>query len=326
MNVQPLRIGPIELTAPAVLAPLAGYTDLSYRLVCRRLGAEYCATEVTLDTSINQGEKLRRKLIQIPDEDHLIAGQIMGRDPESVAEAAGRVVAMGADVIDLNFACPVRKALRRRRGGHMMRAPQTAVATLKAVAEEVDVPLTVKLRRSFDDDDTTHDAFWRIAEAAFDLGFAAICVHGRSVRAGYGGPADWAFLASVKRRFADRVVIGSGDLMTAADGVRMLVETGVDGVSFARGALGNPWIFGQFRQLLAGQPAAAPTVAEQGRVLREHYAMCLEFFGPRNGPAMMNRFGIRYAKVHPTPRPVRTAFIQSDCGKDIPKILDTYYA
>ncbi|NLF31178.1 MAG: tRNA-dihydrouridine synthase family protein [Planctomycetes bacterium] len=323
--VAPPRIGPVQLPSAAVLAPLAGYTDHTYRLICRSLGAAYCATEVTLDSSINLSPKLRRKLIHIPPADHPIAGQIMGREAASMATAARHLAAMGCDVIDLNFACPVRKALRRRRGGHMMRDAETAVAVLRAVAAAIDLPLTVKLRKSFHEEDTAHDAFWRIAETAFDVGAAAICVHGRSVEAAYRGPADWAFLAEVKRRFPDRVVFGSGDLLTAADGVRMLRTTGVDGVSFARGALGNPWIFRQFDDLLAGRDGADPDLPEQRRILEMHYALCLESFGPKDGPRMMNRFGIRYARSHPRTKAVRTAFINSDHGQGIPGILETFY-
>jgi len=323
----PLRIGPIELPTPAVLAPLAGYTDLPYRLICRRQGAPYCSTEVTLDTSINFSPKLRRRLIQTHPDDHPLSGQIMGRSPETMAEAAGHLVAMGCDVVDLNFACPVRKVLRRRRGGHMMRDPVTAAATVRAVAAAVDVPVTVKLRRSFEQADTTHDAFWRIAEAAFDAGAAAICVHGRSVEAGYHGPADWGFIAAAKRHFADKTVLGSGDLLTADDGVRMLAETGVDGVLFARGALGSPWIFRQFRQRLAGETPAAATLAEQRTILQAHYALAVECFGPRQGPRRMYRFGIRYAAHHPHAKLVRHAFINSKekDGLSFQEILDTYY-
>ncbi len=323
----PLHIGPIELPGPAVLAPLAGYTDLPYRLICRQQGAPYCSTEVTLDTSINFSPKLRRRLIQTHPDDHPLGGQIMGRSPETMAQAAGHLVAMGCDVVDLNFACPVRKVLRRRRGGHMMRDPATAIATIRAVIAAVEVPVTVKLRRSFDEADTSCQAFWQIAEAAFDAGAAAICVHGRSVEARYNGPADWGLLASAKRRFAEKVVLGSGDLLTADDGVRMLAETGVDGIVFARGALGNPWIFRQFRQRLAGETPAPPTLAEQRALLEAHYALSVDCFGPRHGPRRMYRFGIRYAAQHPHAKLVRQAFIRSKekDGLSFQDILDRYY-
>jgi len=323
--IKPVTIGDIQLSSAAVLSPLAGYTDLTYRLICRRLGAAYCSTEVTLDTSINLSGKLRRKLVRITPEDHPIAGQIMGREAETMATAAAHLAAMGCDVIDLNFACPVRKALRRHRGGHMMRDPDTAVAVLRQVAAAIDIPLTVKLRKSFDDADTTCDAFRRIAEAAFDVGAAGICVHGRSVMAGYRGESDWAFLADVVDHFAGRTIIGSGDLMTAEDGVRMIRRTGVAGVSFARGALGNPWIFRQFDAAAAGAEPTRPGPAEQARVVRDHYQLCLDQFGPQRGPKMMHRFGIRYARCHAHPRAVRTAFINSDRGRNIDEILDEFY-
>ena len=321
----PLRIGPIEVCRPAVLAALAGYTDLTYRHICRRLGAGYCATEVMLDTSINLSEKLRRRLVQTHPDDHPLAGQIMGCRAETMAEAAAHLVAMGCDVVDLNFACPVPKVLRRRRGGHMMRDPETALAVCRAVTEAVDVPVTLKLRRGFQESGADGAAFWRIAEGAFDLGLAAICVHARSVEARYAGPADWEFLTAVKRHFADKTVIGSGDALTAEAGVQMLGRTGVDGVAFARGALGNPWIFRHFNQLLVGRTPAAPTLLEQQAVLQDHYAMCVEQFGVARGPRMMRRFGIRYARCHPMPKIVRHAFIVADGDSDIRRIIETYY-
>jgi len=322
---KPLRIGPIELSCPAVLAALAGYSDVTYRLICRQFGAAFCSTEVTLDTSINLSPKLRRKLIQTHPDDHPMAGQIMGCRPDTMAAAARHLVEMGCDVVDLNFACPVRKVIRRGRGGHMMREPETAVAVVRAVKTAVEAPVTVKLRRSFSQDDAAHDAFWRIAEAAFDAGVSAICVHSRSVEARYAGPADWEFLTEVKRRFPDRTVLGSGDLHTAADGVRMLGQTGVDGVSFARGALGNPWIFRQFRQLLAGEAPTQPSLAEQRDVLLKHWDMYREFYGPLRGARMMYRFGIRYARCHPTPKIVRQAFINAQTGPKLPEIVEMYY-
>ncbi|NQU76645.1 MAG: tRNA-dihydrouridine synthase [Planctomycetes bacterium] len=315
------------MPTPAVLAGLAGYSDLTYRLICRGLSAGYCTTEVALDTSINLSAKLRRKLIQTDPRDHPLAGQIMGAGAETMVTATRHLTAMGCDVVDLNFACPVRKALRRGRGGHMMRDPHLAIAVLRAVAAAVDVPLTLKLRRSFIHTDTACDAFWRIAEAAFDAGAVAICVHSRSVEERYCGQADWGFLSEVKRHFADNTIIGSGDLLTAEAGVQMLRQTGVDGVCFARGALGNPWIFGQFAQLLAGEIATGPTLAQQRAILEEHRQLCIELFGEICGVKKMYRFGIRYSKCHPSPKLVRQAFINAKCDETshFDEIIATYY-
>jgi tRNA-dihydrouridine synthase B len=326
LSFPPLRIGPFELAAPAVLAPLAGYTDLSFRRICRLMGAGYCSTEVTLDTSINLSPKLRLKLIQPAADDHPLAGQIMGCKAETMAIAAGHLLALGCDVVDLNFACPVRKVLRRKRGGHLMRDPDGAVATIRAVAAAVggQAPITVKLRKSFDQDDADLSAFWQIAEAAFDAGAVAINVHARSVEARYSGPADWEFLARVKQHFGHKVIIGSGDVLSPHHAVDLLRLTGVDGVAFARGALGNPWIFRQFEQLLAGRQEAAPTLAEQRDVIARHYALCVEQYGSR-GARMMHRFGIKYARCHPNPKLVRHAFIDSPAGVDVEGILNRYY-
>ncbi len=325
-SLAPLRIGPFVLATPAVLAPLAGYTDLTFRRVCRRLGAGFCSTEVALDTSINLSPKLRNKLIQPAEDDHPLAGQIMGCKPETMAIAARHLIALGCDVVDLNFACPVRKVLRRKRGGHMMRDAETAVAVLHAVAEAIDgqVPLTCKLRKSFTQDDRELSAFWAIAEAAFDVGAAAITVHGRSVEARYSGPADWEFLAKVKQHFGERTIIGSGDVLSPAHAVRMLQETGVNGVAFARAALGNPWIFRQFEDVLAGRAASHPTVKEQRDVLAMHYEFCKEQYG-RRARRMMHRFGIKYARCHPNPKLVRHAFFDSPNGVDVDAILEQYY-
>lgn len=322
---KPLRIGPIELPMPAVLAALAGYSDLPFRRLCRRFGAAYCSTEVTLDTSINLSPKLRRKLIQMHEADHPLAGQIMGCKPDTLATAARHLEAMGCDVIDLNFACPVRKVLRRKRGGHLMREPQLAVEMIRAVRAAVDLPVTLKLRSAFDAADAECECFWRIAEGGFDAGVTAVCVHPRTVEQRYSGPADWEFLAAVKRRFHDRTIIGSGDLWHAADGLRMLEQTGVDGVSFARGALGNPWIFEEFACLAEGRPFEKPTVAEQRDVLLEHFRMSVEIYGRVTGPRMMHRFGIKYASLHPTPKQVRLAFIDSRSGQRFLDVVEQFY-
>jgi tRNA-dihydrouridine synthase B len=328
LTFAPLRIGPIELAVPAVLAPLAGYTDLSFRRVCRKLGCQLAWTEVTLDTSINLSPKLRLKLIQPAEDDHPLVGQIMGCKPETMAVAARHLIALGCDAVDLNFACPVRKVLRRKRGGHMMRDGDAAVATLRAVAAAVDgeVPFMCKLRKSFAQGDQDCSIFWQIAEAAFEAGAAAITVHGRSVEARYSGAADWEFLAAVKRHFADKTIIGSGDCLSPQHAVQMLMQTGVNGVAFARGVLGNPWIFRQFSQVLCGQEPTSPTLTEQREVLALHLDLCMQQYGRLCGQSMMRRFGIKYARLHANPKLVRHAFIDPAAQTDVETILQQYYA
>lgn len=324
-DVRPLRIGPITLELPAVLAALAGYTNLPYRLICRRLGAPYCATEAMLDRQLLLPGKLRRRLVHTDPADHPVAGQIMGNDPVVMAQAAVELDKEGFDVVDLNFACPVRKVLARRRGGYMMSQPEKSLEIVRAVRAATARPVTVKLRKAFDDTPAMQDVFWKMAEGAFDAGVAALCVHARTTQQRYTGKADWEFLARVKAHFKDKTIIGSGDAFGAAEAAAMLAQTGVDGVSFARGALGNPWIFRQFADHLAGRAAYKPDLIEQRQLLEGHYSHALELFGPQRAPKMLRSFGIKYARLHPHPSAVRVEFVAIENEKDWREVLDKHY-
>ena len=319
-----LRIGPIRLDIPAVLAPLAGYTDLAFRRVCRRLGAPYCATEMMLDRQMLLPGKFRRRLLHLSEDDHPVAAQIVGNSPAVMAESAADLVNEGFDVIDLNFACPVRKVLRRRRGGHLLRDPNLAGRIIRAVADAINVPLTIKLRMGFDAESGT-DGFWRIADAAFDAGVAAVCAHGRTADQHYRGRADWEFLAAVKQRYPDQTILGSGDLTTAEAGIAMLRQTGVDGVTFARGAIGNPWIFRQFRDSLAGREPRKPSLAEQREIMVAQFEQTLELYGPKLGPRRMTKFGIKYSRLHPTPKALRAAFVGARSPDDWYAVVEKFY-
>jgi nifR3 family TIM-barrel protein len=321
---RPLAIGTIRVDFPVVLAPLAGYSDLAFRLLCRRHGAVYCTTEMMLDKCLLVDGKLRRRLVQTSDDDHPVAGQLIGNSPEVMAAAARVLCEMGFDAIDLNFACPVNKALSRRRGGYLMKQPELAVEILRAVVGAVDRPVTVKLRQRFRNGDNG-EAFWRVAEAAFEAGVAAVCVHARSVEMKYAGEADWRFIASVKSRFAGKTVIGSGDVLTPADALAMLETTGVDAVAVARGALGNPWFFRQASDLAAGRSPHQPGLTEQREHLAWHFRRAEGIYG-RLTPRIMRKFGIKYARMHPSPAKVRSAFVKVRSGEDWNTVLREFYA
>ena len=324
-ELKPLRIGGVQVSPPVVLAALAGYTDLAYRTICRELGAPFCSTEMMLDRQLLLPGKLRRRLVRIGPDDHPIAGQIIGSEPATMAAAAAELCRSGFDVIDVNFACPARKVLRRRRGGYLLRVPELAVQIIQAVAAAADRPVTAKLRIGFDAA-AGHDAFWQIAEGAFDAGVAALCVHARTVEQRYTGRADWEFLAQVKAHFAEKCIIGSGDVDAPAAAIEMIRRTGVDGVALARAAIGNPWVFRQLEDHLAGRAVRPPDLAEQRRVLERHYALTVQLYGPRRGSNRMRKFGIKYAKLHPTPKKVRAAFVNVKNPKDWQRVLDTFYA
>ena len=324
MQLKPFRIGGLEIGFPVIAAALAGYSDLTYRLICRDLGAEFCSTEMMLDKMVLLPGKQRVRLVRLNEDDHPVAGQVVGNEPETMAAAAKVLCEIGFDVVDLNFACPVRKALSRRRGGWLMNDPDRAVEIVRAVVAAVDRPVTIKVRRRFanaDDD----GAFWRIAESAFDAGIAAIGLHARSVEQKYTGPADWGFLAEVKAHFQDKTIIGSGDVLKPADAPAMIERTGVDAVLAARGVLGNPWFFRQVRDIAAGRAPYSPAIAEQRRVLLRHMDGARELYGAKRGPKHMRKFGIKYARLHPRSKDVRMAFVAVKKPADWHEVLEEYY-
>jgi tRNA-dihydrouridine synthase len=300
-------------------------------------------------------------MLAMSPEDHPCAGQITGNEPDVMAAAAEALCDHGYDAVDLNFACPVRKALSRERGGFLLQRPQLAGEIVRAVIKASGKPVTIKLRRGFADepdetdeagepngevaaaaaatgehaadgadapapDDDGADAFWAIAEEAFAAGAAAITVHARSVEARYRGRADWDFLTEVKQRFPDRTVIGSGDVMTAQAALDLVSRTGVDAAAVARGALGNPWIFRQILDLVAGRPPYRPTLAEQRAVMEEHFAGAVELYGPQRGPRIMRKHSIKYARLHPKPKTVRTAMACVRNTEQWHSVLDQYYS
>jgi len=265
----------------------------------------------------------------VADEEHPVGGQLMGSNPDDFAPAARRLVAEGYDVIDINFGCPVKKVLGRCRGGYLLSQPEIALEIVGRVRDAVppEVPVTLKMRRGLDDSFESRDNFFTIFDGAFARGAAAVTVHGRSVEQRYVGPSNWGFLAELKRHAGERTVIGSGDLFSAAACLAMLDQTGVDGVSVARGAIGNPWIFSQAEALLRGEPLPPPPgVHEQREVLRDHWALAEATHGEQVAGRSMRKFGIKYARVHPDPLGVRDAFVAVSSAADWQAVLDRFYA
>ncbi|MFA6043491.1 MAG: tRNA-dihydrouridine synthase [Phycisphaerales bacterium] len=240
--------------------------------------------------------------------------------------------ARGFEVIDINLACPVKKIASKARGGHWLTEPDGAIRLLQAVRDALpaDVPCTVKLRRAFDDTPEMAANFDRIIAAAFDMGYAWATVHARTVTQKYVGPSRWDLLRSIVQRHPSRPIFGSGDVWEASDIIRMIAYTGVSGVSVARGCIGNPWIFRQARDLLAGQPARLPTLAEQREVLEEHFRLSLAVtrrfrHSEETTSRMMRKFAIRFAANHPQADAVRRRFIAVSTAKDWRETLDAHY-
>jgi len=315
---------------PVGQAAMAGYTDWPARVIARRLGAAYTITEVFLDQfvlNVTKGKKARRYL-HVSDEDHPCGAQLMGHDPARLAAAAVKLASLGFDVIDLNFACPVRKVLGKRRGGWLLGAPAVALEMVARVRDALPpaVPLTLKMRRGMDDSPQSRDNFYAIFDGAFQRGAAAVAVHGRTVRQKYTGAASWDFITDLKRHAGPRIVLGSGDLMTPQDCLRRLSESGADGLLVARGAIGNPWIFPHVRALASGHALPPPpSTRQQAEVIAEHFRLAESLYGPKRCTGLMCKFGIKYSHLHPEAERVRAAFIAVRGREDWWKVLDTWY-
>ena len=326
-----LNIGPIEIELPVVQAAMSGYSDWPMRAVARKLGAPYSICEVMIDSfvsSLKDRARTRHHLL-VMDNDHPVGAQLMGAEPAEFPPAAKKLVEAGFDVIDINFGCPAKKASGRCRGGYHLGQPEVAIEIVRRVRDAVpqETPVTVKMRRGLDDTQQSRDNFFRILEAAFELGVAAVTVHGRTVEQKYVGPSRLAFLKDVRQHFPNRTLLGSGDLFTAADCVRMLRDTGVDGVTAARGSIGNPWIFSQAAALLRGEPMPQPpTVHEQREVICEHFRLAEQILPPDQVSKQLRKFCIHYSAWHPAADAVRTAFIAVRNAHDWHHVIAREYA
>src|SRR3954469_1500968 len=232
-----LKIGPLEFRLPAVQAALSGDSDPAMRVVARRWGAELAMAEVVLDQLVLLKGKLRDRMLAIGDDDHPIGGQLMGAEPDQFGRAAVELVDHGYDLVDINFGCPVRKVLGRCRGGYLLTTPYAALDIVKSVLDRVGGrrPVTLKMRRGYDDSAESEGNFFTILDGAFDLGVASITVHGRTVQQKDIGPSNRDFLTKVKRHAGSNIVLGSGDVFAPGDVPAMMKATGVDGVWIARG-------------------------------------------------------------------------------------------
>ncbi|MBT5020735.1 tRNA-dihydrouridine synthase family protein [Planctomicrobium sp.] len=329
-TINPLRIGSIELEHPFVQAALSGYSDWSMRALAREYGASYTVAEVMIDRFASEVKVSGKTAhhFRVEDSDHPVGAQLMGSDPEKFIVAAKRLVDSGFDVIDINFGCPVKSAIGGCRGGYHLGEPESAIKIIQSVRDTVpgEIPVTVKMRRGIDDTSESRDNFFQILEQAYSCGVAAVTVHGRTVEQKYIGPSNWDFLREVKEFAGENTVLGSGDLFSAEDCVNMLQQTGVDGVTIARGAIGNPWVFQQARNLLfENQSPNPPSIHEQRTALERHLELAL-LHHKESAIGAIRKFGFKYARLHPQTVALRKAFSKLRSIQDWERLLAENYA
>lgn len=271
-----LTIGNVTLESNVMLAPMAGVTDLPFRLLCREQGCGMAVTEMVSAKAILYKNKNTKSLLTVLPQERPTAVQLFGSDPEIMARIAAGIEDGPLDIIDVNMGCPVPKIVNNGEGSALMKDPERARAVLTAMVKAVKKPVTVKFRKGFNDRCINAVEFAKMAESC---GVAAVAVHGRTREQYYSGKADWDIIRQVKE--AVKIpVIGNGDIFKPQDAKRMLRETGCDGVMVARGAKGNPWIFSGINHYLeTGEILPGPTVEEIRCMILRHSRMLIEFKG-----------------------------------------------
>ncbi len=267
-----MKIGTIELTPPFALAPMAGMTDTAFRrLVKRKGGCGLVVSEMVSSEGLVRGIDRTLEYAEFTEEERPVSIQIFGGDPEKMAAAAEIVEGMGADIVDVNMGCPVPKIAKHNAGCSLMREPAHAASVIRAMTRAVKIPVTVKMRAGWDADDINAPD---MAKRVEDAGGAAVAVHGRTAAQSYSGVSDWELIARVAAGVSIPV-FGSGDCVEPEQLVARLRECGVGGVLVGRGALRNPWIFEQARDLAAGGEARAVSAVERGQFLLDYIELLM---------------------------------------------------
>lgn len=315
-----LKIGNIILDVPFFQASLSGYSDYAMRAIAREFGAPMTFAGVMLAKSVIHPRVFNNPLLKPGDDEHPIGAQLLGEDPEIMAMAAKVVWKAGFDLIDLNFACPAPKVVRRKRGGFLLNEPDKVIQIYNAVKERVDCPVTMKLRTSFENQ--SYDNFWDISSRAAAGKVDALIVHPRAVCQRFTGSANWQFLAEVKKQFPRTIIIGSGDLFSADTTKNNIKNTGLDGAVIARGAIGNPWIFCQLR---AGDEFIAPTLEQQGRVIVKHFSLVCKLYEHKKAVRYFRKFVIAYCKLHPLRKKTQKALFSAKTSEEFLAVVKQWY-
>lgn len=284
--MKPLTVGRVTLQNNIILAPMAGVTDLPFRLLCSEQGAGLAGMEMVSAKAILYGNKNTEGLLVIHPEEGPVSLQLFGSDPRIVSEMAKRIEERPFSVLDINMGCPVPKIVNNGEGSALMREPKLAGEIIAAAVKAIGKPVTVKIRKGFDADHVNAVEMARIAE---DAGAAAVAVHGRTREQFYSGQADWEIIAQVKDAVSIPV-IGNGDVTDGDTAARLLVETGCDGVMIGRAARGNPWLFREVAAYLKdGRKLPPPDLEEKKKMILRHAALQLETKGEYTGVREMRK-------------------------------------
>ncbi len=316
-----MKIGGLVLENPLILAPMAGITELPFRRLAKEAGCALVVTEMVSTNGLVHGSNRTAQLLATHPAERPLSAQIFGADPEVMREGAQIVQSAGADLLDVNLGCSVRKVIRQGAGVALMREPQKLEAILRAIRSATSVPLTIKMRTGWE---PSGDEAVRAAHIAEQCGVDAIAIHPRTATQGFGGKADWSLIARLKDSVSIPV-IGNGDIQGPEDVLRMQRETGCDAVMIGRAAIGNPWVFTEALGLLQSSTSRRPDLRERLHTVVRYIAYSVECFGESRAVLMMrSRLGW-FTKGLPRRSRFRASIARLETTQDMTDAVQAYF-
>ncbi len=316
-----LKIGNVTLEGNLLLGPMAGVTDLPFRLLCKEKGADLVYTEMVSAKGIQYNNKNTESLLQIHEQERPVALQLFGADPVILSETAKRIEHRNFDILDINMGCPVPKVVNNGEGSSLMKNPKLVGEIVRMVSSAITKPLTVKIRKGFHETDNNAVEVAKIAE---ENGAAAVAVHARTREQYYSGKADWEVIRDVKEAITIPV-IGSGDIFTPEDAKGMLEQTGCDGIMMARGTRGNPWIFEQIKAYLSqGILLTRPSFDEVKEMILRHAGLSVDYKGEFIGIREMRKHVAWYTTGYPGSARLRNRVNEIENMEDLKRLLEEY--
>ena len=313
-----MNIGNVKLENPYILAPMAGVTDLPFRLLCKEQGAGLLCMEMISAKALQYKNKNTKALLSIHSQEYPVSLQLFGSDPKIISEQARCIEDLPFQILDINMGCPVPKVVKNGEGSALMKNPRLVYEIIHETVKAVRKPVTAKIRKGFDESSINAVEIAKVVEAA---GGAAVAVHGRTREQYYSGKADWDIIRQVKDAVSVPV-IGNGDIFEPEDAVRMMEETGCDGVMIARGAKGNPWIFGRTKGLMeTGITPPKPSGGEIRDMILRHGRMLSECKGEKAGIREMRSHMAWYTSGLPNSASLRNDMNQAETYEDMEKLL-----